>query len=646
MSVSQPRLLGDSEALAMEFHTPESLADEGFVFHSMQQRVYQRLMDGESLILSAPTSFGKSVIIDALIAAERWSNLVLIVPTLALIDETRRRLSRFRSTYRIITHPAEKIGDRNIFIMTQERFLEVDDLPTIDFFMIDEFYKLGSGQKRDGRRDLLNVAWNRLKATGAQYYLLGPNIDALDSRLPEELHAQLLRTDFQTVAVDIDDRSSVENQRADLASFLENEAEGSSLVFTGSPQKAENLGVYLAQNAKSSARGLAGEVAEWIAENYDPDWDIVTALRGAVAVHTGPLPRGLQRIMVRLFNEARVPTLICTSTLIEGVNTSARNVVIFEKKIDNQLIDFFTFSNIRGRAGRMFRHYVGNVITYMPPPEAGSTTVDIPIESQSASASEATLVQISDDMLGASARERMEAILNQTALSLKTIRKNRGLDPSRQISLAERLLGSDDSELELLSWSGAPTNSQARAVLQMAFEELLEPSQRRGINFEMLWGQLQAVRIYGDNFSELVDRQQRFARKGQTRSDVISAVLRFQRNWMGFVIPSMLRGFSAIQSEVLHVRGVSPGNYEYFLREIESVFQAPGLADLEEYGLPLPLARKLLNLGLAGSDVSELLDSLIRLGFDPHVQSRLDTVEQWILEDVLDGLIGFDRRRT
>ena len=44
-----------------------------------------------------------------------------------------RRLARYRDHYRLVTHPSEPLGERNFIIMTQEGFLEIDELPDIDF---------------------------------------------------------------------------------------------------------------------------------------------------------------------------------------------------------------------------------------------------------------------------------------------------------------------------------------------------------------------------------------------------------------------------------------------------------------------------------------------------------------------------------
>jgi len=480
-----------------------------------------------------------------------------------------------------------------------------------------------------------------LKETGAQYYLIGPNIDALSSELDEELAASLTKTDFRMVAVDIDDRSEVEAPFGDLVRFLQSDAAESSLVFTGSPGKADRLAIDLVEGlefAAVSSDGLASAVADWLADAYDQAWTPVVSLKSGIGVHTGPMPRSVQRMMVRLFNDHLMPILICTSTLIEGVNTAARYVVVYDRKIDGQLLDFFTFSNIRGRAGRAFQHFVGRVITYSEPPSADETEVDIPIETQSEQASLAALIQLPESELEDEARTRLAPILEQDELDLEVIRANKGINPERQLDTARAMRGMTREQLRDLSWTGVPNNSQARAVLQLGFTHLLESWQRRGINFEMLWGKLQAVRNNSDNFSEIVTIQERYRRKGESRSDVVTEVLRFQRNWMGFTIPSMLRAVQSIGVAVLPEFGLTPGNYEYMLREVESLYLPPGLVELDEYGIPIPLGIQLMRLGLQGADVAGLLEALPNLVANPRVMSSLSFVEQWIIEDVLEGL--------
>jgi hypothetical protein len=160
------------------------------------------------------------------------------------------------------------------------------------------------------------------------------------------------------------------------------------------------------------------------------------------------------------------------------------------------------------------------------------------------------------------------------------------------------------------------------------------------MSFNMLWGKLQNVRVNGSDFREMLLQQLRYAREGQDVNSIISELIAFQRNWMGFTIPSMLRSLESIQGEVLPTRGVPAGNYEFYLREIEGLYQPQGLVELEEYGLPLPLGMKLVLYGLRGQDIPELLSALTRLGTDARIRQRLTTVEQWILDDVILGLLG------
>lgn len=631
-----------AEALAYEFHKPDvEVRDEEFVFHEDQATVFYRLLDGESIILSAPTSFGKSAILDAVVAAGRWNNIVVIVPTVALIDETRRRLVRFSSTYQLVTHPTQNPGTRNIFVLTQERFLELPQLPEVDFFMIDEFYKLGSRSAAEEQRmSMLNIAWRRLRDTGAQYYLTGPNVHALAEGLEGELRESLTVSKFRTVAVDIEDRSHVPDadRLSDMSDYW-GQLEGSTLVFVSSPARAERNAVAISQFAGQRGPSMFGrQVADWIAESFHPAWRVVEALRSGVGAHTGPMPRSLQRVIIRLFAQSDISTLVCTSTLIEGVNTSAKTVVVYDKKINKKPIDFFTFSNVRGRAGRMSSHFLGQVVTYMPPPAEERLEVDIPIDSQPSDAPLSSIVQLPEGDLRDTSRDRLRGVTSQNELSLKVIKENRGFDPILQVEAARVLRGSRQLR-ERFGWSGYPNSSQARAVLGFGLQHLLSPRQRGPMTLDRMWGMINSVRDSQGSLSELVSQQLKFKFDSEDTSDVVARLLGFQRNWMVFTVPSLLRATQKIFNEVASSLGETVGNYEFYLAQVEGLFLEPGLLDLDEYGLPLPIAQRMSALGMSGGhDVSRLLRSFVSLARDSAVRRHFSPVELWIIDDVLDGL--------
>lgn len=226
-------------------------------------------------------------------------------------------------------------------------------------------------------------------------------------------------------------------------------------------------------------------------------------------------------------------------------------------------------------------------------------------------------------------------------MSLDVIRRNREFDPEMQIQAATTMAEVSDAAACRLSWSGRPKVEQAREVLSFAFHNLLEGSQRRGLNFNMMWGQLQNARVNAHDFSAQVDQQMGYARPGQTRNDVIETVLKFHRNWMGFTIPSMLRATQALQGEVLAERdGRTKANYEYLLREVESLYLPFAVMVLEDYGLPTPLGLKLTEYELRGTDLPEALESLLFVAERSETLDDLSGVERWILDDVVEGLGG------
>ena len=94
--------------------------------------------------------------------------------TIALVDELRLKLRKYENEYRIISSTAQPaILGRNLFVLTPERVVEFPDLPHIDFFVIDEFYKL-SPNRNDERTAVLNHAFYLLLQSTRVFYLLGP----------------------------------------------------------------------------------------------------------------------------------------------------------------------------------------------------------------------------------------------------------------------------------------------------------------------------------------------------------------------------------------------------------------------------------------------------------------------------------------
>lgn len=188
------------EQAVFEAYKTDLGGGEKKALHSTQSRVLKRLLAGDNIALSAPTSFGKSFIIDAFISIRKPDNVVIIVPTIALADETRRRIEhKFSGTYKIITTTDATLRERNILILPQERsFSYIDKLESIDMLIVDEFYKASSSFD-DSRSTSLLSAMIELGKIAKQKYYLAPNIHNIKENVFTKGMQFMRLTDFKTV---------------------------------------------------------------------------------------------------------------------------------------------------------------------------------------------------------------------------------------------------------------------------------------------------------------------------------------------------------------------------------------------------------------------------------------------------------------
>jgi hypothetical protein len=633
--VDDPDALGTADRIAYEIHRP--VGAEDLVFHAKQGEVYRLLAGGQNVVLSAPTSFGKSLIIDGIIATGMYRTIVLIVPTIALIDETRRRLTRrFRDQYKIVTQPSQPPGERTLYILTQERFLDIpaEQFQDVDFFAVDEFYKLDAPYG-DERSVLLNQAFHRLHATGAQFYLLGPNIDSLTRKVHERLQFQFISTDYQTVTLDTEFHRVSKDEFRDAVVGRCRTLSGPTLLYVRSPARGREVARWLLDAGLGRGDAELDDAARWIAGAYHPNWLVARAMRNGIGLHHGRMPRALAHHMVRLFNEGKLPWLIVTSTLIEGVNTSAKNIIIVDNKIAKRNLDFFTYSNICGRSGRMFKHFVGKVIVYGDPPAEQTKVVDIPAYSQGPDTPLSLLVQLPWNELTAASRDRLQPIYQQQIIGLETIRGASGIDPQAIIEVASTLHQDPRGWSARLAWTARPTYDQLLTACGFVFQ--LSGARFRGgvASAKQLTKRIDLIRQHHGQIRPLADAQMQFA---QTKPDeAVEDVLDFIREWASHLFPRLLMILQSISEDVFRRYNLPAGDYRHYAGAVEALFRPPMLTTLEEYGLPAPLAARLqrfLSLDHPVDQIDEVLDQLRRI---PRI-AGLTRFEETMLRDTIDNL--------
>lgn len=592
-------VLDYKDKIAIEFFKPEK--QDEYVFHSMQYKVYDSLLQGKNIILSAPTSMGKSAIIDALLYADIFEKIAIIVPTIALIDETRKRLfKKFRSTYDIISHNIQSpLRDKVVYILTQERFNERKDIENLDIFIIDEFYKLSFKKDFEDERVIsLNVALSKLLKISKQFYMIGPSIDEVRGLETIVDNYYFISTKFNTVAVNSFEFNIKPNDTlAKDAALLKilREYNGQTIIYCRSPGSASKLvNTLIESNIGTSS---TTEFTKWVGEQYLTDWDYAKAIKNSIGVHHGNLPRAIQQYTVNLFNEGKLRILICTSTIIEGVNTTAENVIIYDNRNGIASIDRFTHNNIKGRAGRMRSHFIGNVfcLESTPPETMESTVVDVPMGTQLSDTSLNLLVGIQEEHLSTQSNDRVIEFLKEALVPNEIIIKNSSYKFSKVAELYNLISTLDESYFEDLVFSRNP-NSRGmliicRALITIEYASLrntgLKPDE------ESLKGRLSTY-IMAKNFTEYFRKQMLWISENhEDISDGINTELKVIRTLYKHTIPKFL---SLLQDIVDHKLKYTDKkcDYGFFISTFENLHLNPNLAVLEEMGVPIQILDKII----------------------------------------------------
>lgn len=471
---------------------------ENTYLHKEQKKISNYLLAGKNIIASAPTSFGKSLLIEEIVASKKYKNIVIIQPTLALLDETRLKLKKYADDYKIIVRTSQPYSEdkRNLFLLTAERVMEYEPLPQIDFLIIDEFYKL-SLRRKDGRADTLNNAFLKVvNKFHPRFYFLGPNIDGITDGFAEKYDAIFYKSDFSLVDCNVIDKSNLINWSSsdkqidkekisilcELLSELRNEQ---TLIYCSTPARARRMAKvyleYLQRIGRENNNQLP--LIEWIDKNVSPEWSLAKELQYGVAIHDGSLQKHIGASIIKYFNEGRLNCIFCTSTIIEGVNTSAKNVILFDEKKGGNEIDFFDYSNIKGRSGRMMEHYVGRVFNFCHVPMQESIVIDIPFYEQDPEIlTNEILINIKKDDVKQEVRKRYDQI-NALPADLLNIIKQNGVSVNGQIRIYNKLIGDMKSKgtLQNIQWSQLPTWDQMYYVLELAENNLFNFDSKRGV---------------------------------------------------------------------------------------------------------------------------------------------------------------------
>ncbi|MCB1448910.1 MAG: DEAD/DEAH box helicase [Nitratireductor sp.] len=388
------------------------------VLTDMQRAVWEALASGSSMALSAPTSAGKSFVflayIEHLKRARKNANLVYLVPSRALISQvaTDLRAASVDKAFEVTTVPilaTPTDSGTPIYVLTPERlqvlFHTAPDL-RFDVAIVDEAHLIGEGSRGVVLHSVLQDLQSR--HPGMQFLFSSPQVrePAVFGTVVGSESVKVLKTKDSPVAQNIillnrrvgDDKKIDallwrDGERFPLAEIdaaipIYNSHDGlvylswalgkasQSLVYAVGPAACEDIAFKIKELSQDPAvtesppssgpielsKQVRKDLAAFAMEAVHPSYVLAETVVGGVGFHYGRIPPLLRGAVESAFADGHLDYIVCTSTLLQGVNLPARNVFMQNPhKGEKNPIEPVDFWNLAGRAGRLGRDFQGNV---------------------------------------------------------------------------------------------------------------------------------------------------------------------------------------------------------------------------------------------------------------------------------------------
>lgn len=389
------------EKNSMEANNTIVIKDEVIQLTDFQMKIWKKLKEGMSLSIAAPTSAGKSYIIKMYLLSEllkyKGRIYIYIVPTRALITQVADDLREVIEAYNIIdtdviTAPIDEMDDcenNQIFVMTPERarILNNKNKKNFKIVIVDEAQSIEDPQRGVILQDVID---DITMCEGVQYVFLAPlinnpeSISTLFSDLKvvsfceEEspVFQNILKINSENNTVNISlltEEGVIECETRHVSDIINNNEQrlaviaremgnkNNNIIYTTGPAKCERICEYLIQdNDYSSGQGLV-DLSKFIREYIHKEYMLADFIEKGVAFHYGKLPSIIRKNIEELFKNEELKYIVCTSTLLYGVNLPAKNLFVMEPKKDEIPLTKAEFWNLIGRAGRLKKDFNGNI---------------------------------------------------------------------------------------------------------------------------------------------------------------------------------------------------------------------------------------------------------------------------------------------
>ncbi|WP_165838215.1 DEAD/DEAH box helicase [Pontibacter arcticus] len=399
--------------------------DDYFITLSTFQKRMWDLIDQKNRIgISAPTSAGKSYVLANKIVHHlhlHGGSCIYVVPTITLINQVSSDLRRLINELELNINVGQTYSEKhiskqssNILVLTQERALSAisqgeDFFKNLELLIIDEIQNIErvANEDNDRSRDLYNLIREfEDNLTPKKIVVAGPRIKNIDEVVTELFgkEAQSINNDlppvlnlsysfiYQSGKVLFRQYSTISKKPKSiivdnfpvnpLKFFNSVRYNDSSFTLLNSilnnldPNEGNIVFAPTKASANSIAKNINGEakltkelnsLIEYVSNSISPNYSLVSCLKGSTCYHHANVPGFLRTVIEKAFSKNIIKNIVCTTTLMQGVNLPAKNIIARNQSLTTQSrtgakLTPYEFANLRGRAGRLMKDFVGRAI--------------------------------------------------------------------------------------------------------------------------------------------------------------------------------------------------------------------------------------------------------------------------------------------
>lgn len=684
--------------------------NSGAVLDRYQKEVMDMFVENNHrLFLSAPTSFGKTFLLKEIIFSnyERYSNIIIVLPTVALLMEVSQDLREFfknkKMTYSIYTSVYRdlELTEKNVFILTPERVLRLLALREEikpDFIFFDEVYKIdediassneesvslkidigdnsandnNTNRRKEHRAVAFRLALYLLMEKQPECYIAGPFIrfECVKSGLKQFLEKYQIKTIEVKFEPTLKNKIDYHGKMLKLTSPISGEEIVSTkadkkndklivlidelgistaepaLVYCLSPARTENYARQYSEDKSFIQDKDISVFIDHIERNYNcrfnetknsiDNWDFLYALKRGIGIHNGKFPKYFQHEIMELFNNNRMPLLFCTSTIVEGVNSNAKTIILYNNPSgENEAGKRFLLLNINGRAGRYLRHFVGNIVYLdrqcLKIENAANISLDFKLFSSDVILDKIDLENIAEKDLSPRNRQLKKGLsLDRVLLPDSVFIQNRLIERVKQESILKKII------TRIKEFRNIESVSIANFIKQGYFQTILQIWAEVG---EINPNQIDAIKYFAQNYAAtgylgvLNYSFGKYAGENVNKfvNETYRKVFKNVKDTIEYQLPRIISLFESLINRAFELIG-EPFDTPLDLSRIIRYFEVGATTllgvDMIENGVPIITVRKIEKYDIKGDTLTEQKEFFKciknRIRFDEYEKKLID----------------------